>query len=155
MAVESQALVLDPDFNVLTVLHDYVPQLLARRIQQGADHPLVGFSRSFRALRSLHRAATSLPDMLNRTVEILSSGRATLHIEHNQLEGLEAHIDRASNRLSLSLIIASVVIGSSIVMTFHSGPHYLGIPLLGFVGFVVATIMGLAWAIAILRSGRL
>lgn len=155
MAVESQALTLDPNFNVLASLHDYVPHLLARRIQRGFNRPFVEFSRSFRTLRSLHRAATSLPDMLNRAVDVLSSGKATLHIEHDQLEGLEAHIDRGSNRLSLSLIIASVVIGSSIVMAFHSGPHYLGIPLLGLVGFVVATVMGLAWAIAILRSGRL
>ncbi|MBP0633561.1 MULTISPECIES: AarF/ABC1/UbiB kinase family protein [unclassified Cupriavidus] len=155
MAVESQALTLDPNFNVLASLHDYVPHLLARRIQRGFNRPFVEFSRSFRTLRSLHRAATNLPDMLNRAVDVLSSGKATLHIEHDQLEGLEAHIDRGSNRLSLSLIIASVVIGSSIVMAFHSGPHYLGIPLLGLVGFVVATVMGLAWAIAILRSGRL
>jgi len=154
MAVESQALVLDPDFNVLASLNDYAPHLLARRIQQGINRPLVEFGRSFRTLRSLHHAATSLPDMLNRAVDVLSSGKATLHIEHDQLTGLEEHIDRASNRMSLSLIVASVVIGSSIVMTFHSGPHYLGIPLLGLVGFVVATVMGLAWAIAILRSGR-
>jgi ubiquinone biosynthesis protein len=54
----------------------------------------------------------------------------------------------------LSLIIASVVIGSSIVMAFHSGPHYAGIPVLGLLGFVVASVMGLAWAVAILRSGK-
>ncbi|TDF62551.1 AarF/ABC1/UbiB kinase family protein [Cupriavidus sp. L7L] len=154
MAVESQALALDPEFNVLASLHDYAPHLLGRRIQQGFNRPFVELGRSFRTLRSLHHAATSLPDMLNRAVDVLSSGKATLHIEHDQLAGLEEHIDRASNRMSLSLIIASVVIGSSIVMTFHSGPHYLGIPLLGLVGFVIATVMGLAWAVAIFRSGR-
>jgi ubiquinone biosynthesis protein len=40
-------------------------------------------------------------------------------------------------------------------MAFHSGSHYVGIPLLGLVGFVVAGVMGLAWALAILRSGKL
>jgi ubiquinone biosynthesis protein len=153
MLVESQALAIDPGFNALTSLHDYAPRLLGRRLLQGWN-PASEIAGGFRTLRSLHRIAASLPDILNRAVDVLGSGKATLHVEHNQLPVLEAHIDRASNRLSLSLIIASVVIGSSIVTTFHSGPHYAGISLLGLAGFVVAGAMGLAWAIAILRSGR-
>jgi len=153
MLVESQALTLAPDFNALASLREYAPHLLGRKLLQGANVQ-TEFSRGFRTLRALHHAAALLPDILNRTVEALSSGKAALHIKHDQLQGLEAHIDRASNRLSLSLIIASVVIGSSIVMAFHSGPHYAGIPVLGLLGFVVASVMGLAWAVAILRSGK-
>jgi ubiquinone biosynthesis protein len=155
MLVEAQALTLDPNFNALTSLHDYVPRLLGRPTLRGFNRQFAELSRGFRTLRALHHALVNLPDILNRAVEVLSSGKATLHVEHDQLQGLEAHIDRASNRLSLGLVIAGVVIGSSVVMTFHSGPHYLGIPLLGLAGFVIASVMGLAWAIAILRSGRL
>ncbi|VWC92378.1 2-octaprenylphenol hydroxylase [Burkholderia contaminans] len=153
MLVEAQALAIDPGFNALLALHDYVPRLLGRhalRILGNAP----GLSGTFRLLRSLHRAAINLPDVLNRAVDVFGSGKATLHVEHNQLQALEAHIDRASNRLSLSLIIASIVIGSSIITTFHTGPHYAGISLLGLVGFVIAAVMGMAWAIAIFRSGR-
>jgi ubiquinone biosynthesis protein len=154
MLVESQALTVDPDFNAVICLHDYAPQLLGRRMLQGM-HFTSEFARGFRALHSLRRAAVSLPDILNRTVDVLSTGKATLRIEHGQLQTLEIRLDRASNRLSLSLIIASILIGSSIVTTLHSGPHYAGISLLGLAGFVLAAVMGLAWAIAILRSGRL
>jgi hypothetical protein len=101
------------------------------------QRPTNEFARGFRALGSLHRATVSLPDILNRTVDILSSGKATLHVEH-ELRTLETHLDRASNRLSLSLIIASIVVGSSIVTTFHAGPHYAGISLLGLAGFVAS-----------------
>lgn len=153
MLVESQAATIDSSFNVLLALRDFVPRLLGRRALQALGHPpeLPGV---FRMLRSLQRTAVNLPNMLDRAVDVLGSGKATLHVEHGQLRTLEAHIDRASNRLSLSLIIASVVIGSSIVTTFHTGPHYAGISLLGFAGFAVAALMGLAWAVAIFRSGR-
>lgn len=154
MLIESQALALDSGFNALTALQDYAPRLLGRRMLQGAS-PFTELGKAFRTLRSMHHAVASFPDLLNRAVDVLGSGRATLHVEHDQLQGLEERIDRASNRLSLSLIIASVVVGSSIVMAFHGGPHYAGVPLLGLVGFVVAGVMGLAWAIAILRSGKL
>ncbi|MBF5008682.1 ABC1 kinase family protein [Burkholderia pseudomultivorans] len=153
MLIESQATTIDPGFNALLALRDYVPRLLGRRTIQALGHgsELPGL---LRMLRSLRRAAVNLPDIFDRAVAVLGSGKATLHVEHGQLQTLETHIDRASNRLSLSLIIASVVIGSSIVTTFHTGPHYAGISLLGLAGFVVAAAMGLAWAVAIFRSGR-
>jgi ubiquinone biosynthesis protein len=154
MLVESQALAVDSSFNALTSLRDYAPRLLSRRMLYGLARA-GDVSRGFRTLRSLHRLAASIPDIVNRAVDVLASGRATLHVEHEQLQGLQVHVDRASNRLSLSLIISSVVIGSSIVTTFHTGPHYAGISLLGLAGFVIAAVMGLAWSVAILRSGRL
>ncbi|WP_260400390.1 ABC1 kinase family protein [Burkholderia ubonensis] len=153
MLVESQAVTIDPSFSLLLALRDYVPRLLGRRALQAFGH-LPEISGVFRILHSLHRTAVNLPDILNHAVDVLGSGKATLRVEHDQLQTLETHIDRASNRLSLSLIIASVVIGSSIVTTFHAGPHYAGISLLGLGGFVVAAVMGLAWAIAIFRSGK-
>lgn len=39
-------------------------------------------------------------------------------------------------------------------MAFHTSPHYLGIPLLGLLGYSVASALGLWWVIAILRSGK-
>ncbi|HHX4058148.1 TPA: ABC1 kinase family protein [Burkholderia contaminans] len=153
MLIEAQAMAIDSSFNALLALRDYVPRLLGRHaIQALGQAP--GLPGVFRMLRSLHHAAVNLPDILNRAVDVLGSGKATLHVEHEKLQTLETHIDRASNRLSLSLIIASVVVGSSIVTTFHTGPHYAGISLLGLAGFVIAAVMGLAWAIAIFRSGR-
>jgi ubiquinone biosynthesis protein len=53
------------------------------------------------------------------------------------------------------MIIAAVVVASSIVFTSHTGPHIEGLPLLGLVGYGIAAALGLWWAIAILRSGRL
>lgn len=153
MLVESQAITLDASFNAITALQEYAPHLISRGMLQGLT-PLSNLSRAFRALHSIHRAIDRFPDILSRAVDVLGSGTATVHVQHEQLQGLEKHLDRASNRLSLSLIIASIVIGSSVVMAFHGGPHYAGIPILGLVGFVVAAVMGLAWAIAILRSGK-
>ncbi|KWK55967.1 ABC transporter [Burkholderia stagnalis] len=153
MLVESQAVAIDSSFNALRILRDYLPRLLGRRALDALTHAPES-PGIFRMIRSLHRAAVNLPDILNRAVDVLGSGKATLRVEHDQLQTLEAHLDRASNRLSLSLIIASVVVGSSIVTTFHTGPHYAGISLLGLIGFVVAAVMGMAWAIAIFRSGR-
>jgi len=62
----------------------------------------------------------------------------------------------ASNRLAFAVIVASIVIGSAIVMATHAGPHVAGdVSLLGVAGFVVAGVLGLSWAVIALRSGKL
>jgi ubiquinone biosynthesis protein len=61
----------------------------------------------------------------------------------------------ASNRLAFALIVASLVIGSAILLSTHAGPHWEGLPLLGIAGFVIAGALGIAWAVMALRSGKL
>jgi ubiquinone biosynthesis protein len=61
----------------------------------------------------------------------------------------------ASNRLAFALIVASIVIGSALLLSSHAGPHWEGVPLLGLIAFVVALALGIAWAIVALRSGKL
>ena len=64
-------------------------------------------------------------------------------------------LDRSSNRLAFSPIIAALIIGSSMIMRLEVGPFLFGYSILGIAGFLIAGILGLWLAIAILRSGRL
>ena len=154
MTIESVTRMLDPEFDMIAAFRQYYPQILLRESLPfgGEQGFLIGAARPLQALRSI---AWLLPMTLADTLQRLRRGQFALRLKHEQLETLEQHIDRASNRLSFSLIIASVVIGSSLVMAFHTGPHYRGIPLLGLLGYVFAAVLGLGWALAILRSGRL
>jgi ubiquinone biosynthesis protein len=57
--------------------------------------------------------------------------------------------------LSIALVIAALIIGSSIVMTVGGGPRLLGLPAFGLLGFVGAVIGGLWLLRAIRRSERM
>lgn len=153
MAVESLARSLDPAFNMIAAMRNHVPQLIGRQFAPETDMT-AALAKGYRMANTLRSGVATFPGMLARTLRQLQTGEATLRVRHEQLEGLEQRIDRASNRLSLSLIIAAIVVGSSIVMSFHTGPHYRGIPLLGLLGYVLASLLGLGWAVAILRSGK-
>ena len=63
-------------------------------------------------------------------------------------------IDRAANRLAIALVIASLVIGSSIVMTVKGDPTLFGLPAFGFLGFFGAGAGGLWLVRAIWRSSH-
>jgi ubiquinone biosynthesis protein len=71
------------------------------------------------------------------------------------MDNLIRELDRSSNRLSFALIVAAIIIGSSLVFNLGIGPKWSGIPLLGLTGYLVAGIMGLWLAVAIIRSGKL
>jgi len=62
---------------------------------------------------------------------------------------------KSSNRVSFSLVISALIIGSSLIIMANKGPLVYGFPVLGILGFIFAGILGLGLAIAILRSGRL
>jgi ubiquinone biosynthesis protein len=64
-------------------------------------------------------------------------------------------LDKSSNRLSFSLLISALIIGSSLIMQVDKGPLVMEFPVLGILGYIIAAVLGLWLAIAILRSGRL
>ncbi len=151
MTVESIVRALAPDFNLVENIRPYTQHLLRKKLFEPSriynDMVKVGLEVS-----SLLR---ELPRELHHIFKRIREGRIEIEVKHEKLEGLEQHIDKASNRLSFSLIIASIIVGSSIIMRTQIGPLFLGFPLLGAVGYIVAGLLGLWLVWAIIKSGRL
>ena len=63
--------------------------------------------------------------------------------------------DQISNRISFSIIIAALLIGSALIVISKTPPLFYGISMIGIIGFIAAAIMGIWLLVAILRKGRL
>ena len=63
-------------------------------------------------------------------------------------------LDRAVSRLTVAMVVAALIVGSSIVMTVRGGPMLFGLPAFGLLGFLIAGIGGIWLAWSVLRSGR-
>lgn len=110
----------------------------------------------YRAGMALKASAADAPVALRRLMGRLERGEPLFDIRHQSGGSLERHLLHASNRLAFAVIVAATIIGSAIVMATHAGPHVgEDVSLLGVVGFVVAGVLGLAWAAIALRSGKL
>jgi ubiquinone biosynthesis protein len=153
MLTESLVRDLDPDFDSVAAFQRYSTRLLQHQITP--DFSQTGFARAYRTVTALQSSLMQAPVALAKGLKLLEAGDLRVRVQHERLEALQQHFERASNRLSFSLIIGAVVIASSIVFTSHTGPHVEGLPLLGLLGYGIAAVLGLAWAMAILRSGRL
>ncbi len=81
-------------------------------------------------------------------------GTFKIQLEHQGFEEIIEELDISSNRLSFSMIISSLIIGSSLLILTGISPSVLGMPWLGILGFFLAGLLGLGLIISILRSGR-
>ena len=95
-----------------------------------------------------------IPLTLRLLTKRLQGGSLTIKVEAEGLEHLGRQVDRASNRISLSFLLGSIVLASSILTYGKQGVVFDLLSGLGLVGFGAAGIVGIWMAIGILRSGR-
>jgi len=96
-----------------------------------------------------------LPGEFGTILAKIKKGELNIKFEHRGLERLTLELDKASNRLSFSMIIAALIIGSSLIVQLNKGPQIFDLPVFGILGYFVAAILGLWLVVAIIRSGRL
>jgi ubiquinone biosynthesis protein len=98
--------------------------------------------------------AEQLPDDVTRLLRNARRGKVHVGIDIAHLKRVGDQIDRAANRLAMALLIAALIVGSSIVMTVQGGPTLFGLPAFGFLGFASA-FAGAIWLLrAIWRSNH-
>ncbi|MDZ4185254.1 MAG: AarF/UbiB family protein [Desulfuromonadales bacterium] len=141
---------LDPDFNMIVHLKPFMEKIVREKVSPAylgkeASRVLISFATLFK----------NLPRDLQAFINRLNHNRFKIDLEHRGLDRLINDLDRSSNRISFSLLIAALIIGSSLIMQTEKGPMLFGFPALGFIGYSIAGFLGLWLAIAILRSGRL
>lgn len=150
LTIESVGRRLCPEFNMTVQAKPFVEDLLKSRY---SPKKIAKEIREF--AKDLYRFKSTFPKDLNIILSKIKKGTLGIDFEHHGLENLILHMDKVSNRIAFSVVIAALVIGSSLIMQTDKGPLFLGFPVLGIIGFLVASILGLGLAIAILRSGRL
>ncbi|MDE2418552.1 MAG: phosphotransferase [Burkholderiales bacterium] len=149
ISLEGMGRGLDPDFHMAT---EATPML--RKVVRARYQPKAVAQRAWQTIRRTLAMAEQLPHDVSRLLRNARRGRVYVGIELAHLKRVGDQIDRAANRLAMALVIAALIIGSSIVMNVQGGPTLLGLPAFGFLGFFGAVVGGLWLVRAIWRSGH-
>jgi ubiquinone biosynthesis protein len=64
-------------------------------------------------------------------------------------------MDRVSNRIAFAIVLASLIVGSSLIVLSGIPPKVGEIPLIGVVGFVLAGVLGFWLLLSIIRRGMM
>ncbi len=141
---------LNPQYEFITALMPSIKKLSTRKFE-----PRNMLSEFGQYLGEMRDVILNVPFELRRIMRNLRKGELSISLEHKGLERLIVELEKASNRIAFAMIIAAIIVGSSLIMTRQSGMTIYGIPILGLIGFVTAGILGIWLVIAILRSGKL
>jgi ubiquinone biosynthesis protein len=95
-----------------------------------------------------------LPSELTRFMRRLEHDNLTVNFQHKGLEHLEETMGTAANRVTLGVIVGSLIVGSSLIVTTGAGPRLFGYPALGIIGYLISAVVGLYIAYDIMRHGR-
>jgi len=88
-------------------------------------------------------------------LQLLRRGKLHVEFEHKGLEPLLNKLEQVFNRMVFAVVLAALLVASSLVALGHFSPLWNGVPIIGLVGYVLAGVLGLALLISILRRGRL
>ncbi|OHB66299.1 MAG: hypothetical protein A2Y77_06605 [Planctomycetes bacterium RBG_13_62_9] len=151
MTIESFARSMDPEFNIIEALRPYARRSAFRAVEP--RHVLHQMRQIFEDAGDL---AARIPKDLNTIITRIRQGKFELRVHHEHLEALTRTLDKSSNRISFALIIAALLIASSLLVAQEG--TVLGLfrlQSMGIFGYVMAAIIGITLLISILRSGKL
>jgi ubiquinone biosynthesis protein len=149
-ATEAVGYNLDPEFDLAGKAEPFIRRIVLERLS-----PRRLLEEFFRSGEDLVQLVKGIPGETRDILQQIRQGKVRIGFEHRGLEGFAFHVDRASNRIAFSLVIAALIVGSSIIIQTQIGPYLFGFSMLGLFGFLIAGVLGLWLLISILRSGRL
>lgn len=142
ISVEGFATELDPNFNMFTFCRPYIE--LALENQYDLKHIKSDLENTF--FQST-RFIKGLPNDLYWILKRVKNNNFKIKLEHLHLQKLLNGIEIVGNRVSFSLIVAALIIGSSYVI-----PYYRG---LGLFGYIMASLLGIGLLISMFKKNKL
>jgi ubiquinone biosynthesis protein len=149
ITLEGFARQINPSFQMVEHLTPFVRKIILDRYT-----PSTLLEKGGRTVMELLGMVGGLPRDLSRLSKEIRRGKFRIDIDVKRLDHFGQQLDKSANRLTLGIVTGCLIIGSSIVMTVKAGPMLFGLPLLGFLGFVVAFFNSLWLMASIWRSGK-
>ena len=150
VTIEGVGTALDPDFNAAEEIKPFVIRFYKENFSLSAF-----FSKTSELPKEVSDFLMQFPEDIKSIVEKMKSGKLKIEFQHMGLEEMEETIEKSTNRLSISVIISAILIGSALLLLAKTPPMLFGIPVLGLIGFVTAVGMGIVLIRSIYKKGRL
>jgi ubiquinone biosynthesis protein len=148
MTIESLATSLDPEFRLIEALKPYAQKSGFRDLE-----PKQVLRNIRRAVQDAGDLASRLPEDINAVLTKFRQGKLQVRVQHEHLENLTKTLDKSSNRVSFALIIAALLVASSLLVAQEGMVlGLLSFQTMGVLGYIIAAIIGIWLVISIIRS---
>jgi len=139
---------LNPEFDLVAEARPFVRNALIMRYT-----PQEVARRGWHGLSGLVDLLTGLPRDMRRLVRAARRGALRVHIDIQELEHFGERLDSAVSRLTVGMITAAFIIGTSIMLSVTGDTEYLAMSILAGLGFSLAALGGV-WVLVSIWRGR-
>ncbi|MHB0972246.1 MAG: ABC1 kinase family protein [Thermoanaerobaculia bacterium] len=140
---------LDPEFNPRDVIRDYSESLVTQKLRQ-KFHPRNFYS----ALLDTHQLAIDFPRRAREILDKTATGKLAFTMRLDQADDLLKGMHKIANRITVGLVIAAIIVGSSMLMDVPTRARLFGYPVLALVGYLTASAIGFYLIGSILMQDR-
>jgi ubiquinone biosynthesis protein len=147
LCVEEAARTLDPNFDIVSVARPFLSKL--GRDQWSVQNVKRRFLYPFKT--TWHHMQL-LPETIQRILQRIEREDLQINFHHTGTEKIEETFNASMNRLTVGVILGSLIIGSSLIITTGVGPLLWGFPTIGILGFLISGILGMYIVVSILRK---
>ena len=149
VAAEGTARCICPELDVVAEAKTQITQLAAQRYTPESVLRRLRFT--FTQLFSLQQ---EIPSRLESLLGKADRNELTLGFRHENLTGLIHTLENVASRVTFGIIIAAMIVGSSMIITTGVNPLLFGFPALGVIGYLFSGVLGMWLLINIIRKRK-
>ncbi len=132
---------LDPNYDPQRVIREYAQEMMTQKLRQKFDP-----QNFYPALLDLNQLVLDLPHRSREILDLTAGGKLTFGVKLTQAEELLGGIHKVANRITVGLVIAALLVASSLMMRMS--------PVLAMIGYVLAGAAALYVIVSILLKDR-
>ncbi len=136
---------LDPNFNPNAAVRRHASDMMRQRLLQSASP-----GNLFSALLDAKEFAERLPGRVNRILDLVAGNELKLKVDSIDETRLMIGLQKIANRITLGLLLASLIVGAALLMQVETSFRILGYPGLAIVFFLLAAAGACALMFSIL-----
>lgn len=125
---------LDPDFDPNEVIRDYAERLMSQKLAQ-KFHP----RNFYPALLDLNQLIIELPHRTREILDQAANNKLAVGIKLSQAEEFLSGMHKIANRITVGVVIAALLVSSSLMMRVETSFRIFGYPGLAVVGYILAS----------------
>lgn len=141
--IEDVGCSLAPDFDFTERAGPYI-----RKIMMNRYHPKRVFRDLYETSTDLVYLFKDMPGEMRELLKQARQGKFKIELDHLRITPIIQTLERVSNRISSAIVLAAMIVGSSLIVHAKIPPVWYNIPVIGLGGFLISGLMG----ISLLRS---
>ena len=149
VTMESTMTLLDPKTNIIQIAAAHVSEHLFKKLDAKKEAVNAG-----RKLYEAGKRTLDIPIQFSELMRMVTKGRIKLNLEIMDSSVPLKTINHMVNKLVVGIVSCGLLMASSLICTTDMTPKVLGIPAIGFIGYMTAVFLGMWLLYTVLKDKR-